>query len=582
MKPNQAVKAALAVALPVSLGLALHAQGRGGEWTTSAFDAQRSGWVRTDPRISTKTMLKPGEFGAFKFLWKLKLEHDPKAATVLTAPVLLDRIIGFRGFKSIAFVATQSETVHAVDYDLGTTLWKYHINYHASPPPVTLGTADCPAGLTAALSRPTAFAPPAAGGRGGGGGGGATSGGGVGEPGKGSITLARPGRGRGGAAAAGGATAGAPGAQPGPASPPRPQGAEAGSAAAAAGNQPGGLPGGARQGGPAGGGAVSGFQPGGDAAYVVGSDGFLHALNVQNGWDNMTPALFIPSNTRATGLIVASSDAGAVAYAATTHRCGSQPDAVWAMDLADAKKPVTAFKVGEATIAGAAGPSIGRDGTVYIATAAGTAAESSSVFALEPKTLKPKGAAKVAGAAFSTSPLVFTWKDKDAVLVAGGGRIYAFDPASLAGGPVAGGPGAGGPIAMSPAFPADAEIGSLASWIDAGGVRWVAASAPRGIVTFTLTEEGGKPVFHAGWTSPDIASPLPPLVVNGVLFAASIGTRAVPGVLYALDAATGKPLWTSGRAITSTIRGGLSAGAGTVFVPGSDSTLYAFGFEIEK
>jgi outer membrane protein assembly factor BamB len=293
---------------------------------------------------------------------------------------------------------------------------------------------------------------------------------------------------------------------------------------------------------------------------------------VQNGWDNMTPALFIPSNTRATGLIVASSDAGAVAYAATTHRCGSQPDAVWAMDLADAQKPVTAFKVGDATIAGAAGPAIGHDGTVYIATAAGTAAESSSVFALEAKTLKQKGAAKVAGAGFNWSPLVLTWKDKDAILAAGGGRIYLFDPASLA----------GGPVATSPSFPADVEIGSLASWTDAGGVRWVAASAPRGIVTFKLTEQGGKPSFQAGWTSPDIASPLPPLVVNGVLFAASAGTRAVPGVLYALDASTGKQLWTSGRAITSTIRGGLTAGAGTVFVPGSDSTLYAFGFEIEK
>jgi outer membrane protein assembly factor BamB len=287
----------------------------------------------------------------------------------------------------------------------------------------------------------------------------------------------------------------------------------------------------------------------------------------------MTPALFLPSNTRATGLIVASSDAGAVAYAATTRKCGSQPDAVWAMDLADAQKPVTAFKVGDATIAGASGPSIGRDGTVYVATAGGTAAESSSVFALEAKTLKQKGAAKVTGAAFSSSPLVFTWKDKDAILVAGGGKIYAFDPASLS----------GGPIATSPAFgSADFEIGSLASWTDAAGVRWVAASAPRGIVTFKLTEQAGQPAFQAGWTSADIASPLPPLVINGVLFAASTGTRAVPGVLYALDAATGKQLWTSGRAITSTIRGGLSAGGGTVFVPGSDSTLYAFGFEIEK
>src|SRR6185295_10784343 len=172
MTPHLSLRGAMSVAVLMSLGLALHAQGGrgGGEWTTASFDAQRTGWVKADPRISVQTMTKPGDFGTFKFLWKLKLEYDPKAATALTQPVLLDRIIGFRGFKSIAFVATQSETVHAVDYDFGTTLWKYHINYHASPPPVTLGTPDCPAGLTAALSRPTAFAPPTAGGRGGGGG----------------------------------------------------------------------------------------------------------------------------------------------------------------------------------------------------------------------------------------------------------------------------------------------------------------------------------------------------------------------------------------------------------------------------
>jgi hypothetical protein len=313
--------------------------------------------------------------------------------------------------------------------------------------------------------------------------------------------------------------------------------------------------------------------PGQDAAYVVGSDGYLHALNVQNGWDNMTPALFLPSNTHPAGLIVATSDAGAVAYAATTHRCGSQPDAVWAMDLASPQKPVTAFKVGDATIAGTAGPSIGRDGTVYIATAAGTATESSSVFALEPKSLRQKAAARVAGVNFNTSPLVLTWKEKDAVLVGGGGKLYLFDPASLASGPIA---------TSAPFGSADFDAGSLASWTDAGGVRWIAAAAPKGIVTFKLVDEGGKPAFQAGWTSAEIASPLPPLVVNGVLFAVSSGTRAAPAVLHGLDASNGKALWTSGRAIVTTVKGGLSAGAGTVFVPGADSTLYAFGFEIEK
>src|SRR3954449_10297908 len=301
------------------------AQGRGGsEWTTGSYDAQRTASIRTDPRISVPTMQKAGEFGPFKFLWKLKLENDPKAATALTQPILLDRIIGFRGFKSIAFVGTQSETVHAIDIDLGTPLWKYHINYSASPPPVLNVTNECPGGLLAPLSRPTAIAPAVAGTGGGGFGRGGRSGGGVGEPGKGSITLETEGQPRGGGAGAAGGPGGRAGAR----------GAAPGSAAAAAGNTPGGLPPGAR--GAGGGGGLGGgpFVPGNDAAYVVGSDGFLHALNVQNGADLMPPTLFVPANTRAAGLLIANApDGGAIAYAATTHGCGGQPDGVWAMEL---------------------------------------------------------------------------------------------------------------------------------------------------------------------------------------------------------------------------------------------------------
>src|SRR5262245_59111650 len=130
LKSHRSMVGAVAAGVAVLFG-AVHAQGgRGGsEWTTASFDAQRSAWVKTDPRISVQAMTKGGDFGTFKLLWKLKLEYEPRAATALTQAVLLDRIIGFRGFKSIAFVATQSETVHAVDYDFGTTLWKYHVNY---------------------------------------------------------------------------------------------------------------------------------------------------------------------------------------------------------------------------------------------------------------------------------------------------------------------------------------------------------------------------------------------------------------------------------------------------------------------
>jgi outer membrane protein assembly factor BamB len=538
----------------------IHAQGRGGpEWTTSRSDAQRTGWMRADPRISVATMLKPGEFGPFKFLWKLKLEHDPKALTALTQPVLLTNVVGFRGFKAIAYVATASQTVHAIDYDFGTPLWKYHINYSASPPPLVVGTSDCPLGMTAAPTRPTPITVAAAG-RGGAGRGGG-SGGGVGEPGKGATTIAVAGQ-----AGPGGTPPVAPVATAALSS-----GAVPGSAAAAAGNQPGGLPPAAARGGGGGGGGGP-FVPGADAAYVVGTDGYLHALNIQNGWDNMTPALFLPANTRAIGLIVATSDADAVAYAATTNRCGSQPDAVWAMDLSSPQQTVTAFKVDGAVIVGSDGPALGRDGTVYIATAAGTDAAANTLFSLAPKTLTVKARIRITNAGFTSSPLVFPWKGKDTVLVAGAGKIYVIDPASM-----------GGPLAISAALgtPAPA-VSALASWEDATGARWVAARAAGGVRAFKLTEQNGAAAFIAGWTSAPIPSALPPLVVNGVLFTASSGTRAAPSVLYALDAATGKTLWTSGTTITTTIRGGLAAGQGNVYVPGADGTLYAFGFDIEK
>ena len=543
----------------------LHAQGRGGvEWTTGGYDAQRTASIKSDPRISVQTLQKPGEFGAFKFLWKLKLEYDPKAPTALTQPILLDRIIGFRGFKSIAFVGTQSETVHAIDIDMGEPLWKYHINYSASPPPVLNVTNECPGGLVAPLSRPTAIAPAAAGGGGFGGGRGGRSGGGVGEPGKGAVTLATAGQGRGGGAGAPAAAvgrAGAPGAVPG-------------SAAAAAGNTPGGLPPGARGAGGGGGFGGGPFLPGADAAYVVGSDGFLHALNVQNGIDLMPPTLFVPANTRTAGLLIATMAGGdAVAYAATTHGCGSQPDGVWAMELGAEKKDVVAFQLKGAVIAGSAGLTLGRDATVYITTAGSASPMANQLIALEPKTLKQKAAASVTGADFNSSPLVFTQKDKDIIAATGAGKLYLFDSAALASGPIA-----TAAVAGTEKF----QPGALASWEDAQNTRWIAVPSARGIVTFKVTDANEKLAVQPGWTSRDIASPLSPLVVNGVLFTASSGTRGVPSVLYAIDAATGKDLWNSMRTITTSVRGGLSAGQGNVYVPGADSTLYAFGFAIEK
>src|SRR5262245_23094635 len=100
------------------------AQRGGQEWLTGNADAQRSSWVRTELKISKEGMQKPG----FQFLWKMKLDNEAKQLNSLTQPVLLDRLIGYRGFKSLAFVGGSSDTIYAIDYDLARMYWKTKFN----------------------------------------------------------------------------------------------------------------------------------------------------------------------------------------------------------------------------------------------------------------------------------------------------------------------------------------------------------------------------------------------------------------------------------------------------------------------
>jgi len=91
--------------------------------------------------------------------------------------------------------------------------------------------------------------------------------------------------------------------------------------------------------------------------------------------------------------------------------------------------------------------------------------------------------------------------------------------------------------------------------------------------------------------------PATPIVLNDVVFALSTGAargadaqlpaaqrleRSKPAVLYALDAKSGKQLWSSGGAITTSVQGvGPSGQDGQVYVVGADGTLYAFGLPLE-
>ena len=565
------------VALSVAVLLALsgaegHAQGRG-EWTTSGFDAQRSGWLAADARL-TKEAVQKGEFA---FLWRMAFENTNRQLNSLTPPVLLERLIGYRGFKSLAFFGGSGDRVFSIDTDLARPYWTTVLNYSAATGGQPPGSVDCPGGLIAMPSRRTVLAPAAVG-RGGGGGarGGVRDGSAVGEPGKGAAVLSQA------APQPAGGGEGRRGAPPA---------AQPGNAAASAPGRPRGP-------------APIGFG-GVDPLFALGSDGYIHTLYVSNGGHMEPPVPFLAPDAKPSALIWVDG----VVYTTTSSECGAVPNALWAMDLTGpaGERKTLSWKTGGAEIAGQAGLAFGTDGTIYVALRSERkAAHSDSIVALDRDTLIPKDWFTAPGADFNATPIVIRHNEKDLIAAtANDGRLYLLDAASL------GGSDHKTPLAVTPRFTARGAGTALATFEDAGS-RWILATAsgtagevkfaangpaPTGrVVAFKLVDEGGRWSLAPGWQSRDLTSPLAPIVVNGMVIAVSSGEyrgtsaslssaqraqKSVPAVLYVLDAATGKTMWSSGTKITSFARGGVSAGGGQVYVVTYDNHLYAFGIPLE-
>ena len=338
-----------------------------------------------------------------------------------------------------------------------------------------------------------------------------------------------------------------------------------------------------------------------DPLWVVGSDGLLRSLRVTDGGQIDPPVPFLPPNARPSSVVYVDG----LVYTSTSNGCGNAPNAVWGIDLLTPEKKVAKWETGGANVAGLAGVTLGTSGIVYAATGAqppetrtwltagGPAPTryANTVVALDRITLEVKDSFTRDKADFNTTPVVFRHKGKDYLAVTGNdGRLYLLDGAAL------GGSNHKTPLFVTDAFaPPDAGAG-LATWQGEDGTRWVLAPGAGSIVAFKVIEKDGKPALEPGWKSREIAAPLAPIVVNGLVFAAASGEyrgtepnlsaaerakRSTPAVLYALDAATGKELWSSGTTITSFARAGLSAGGGQVYLVTYDNTLYAFGIPLE-
>jgi len=530
----------LVAALIVAGGATFAQVGRGwSDWLAPYADAQRTSWLPTDPNISVESMSKPG----FELQWMAKLDREARGSQDLSQGVTAS---GVTLFVPTSLVAGGTNNLYMLDNDTGYIVWSRQF---ATTP--TAAAGGCGGRLTAAPTRivngiaapilAPAEAPPAA--RGGGQGFHSL----LGEPGQGIPVELRVGRGGG------------------------------------AGRQGGGdpIPGAPNVGGGGLGRAM--------VVYAVAADGQLHVVGLQSGKDLQKPAPFLPANSQWSNPVAV----GTMMYAATAGNCPGAANAVYAIDLDAADKPVVSYRTDGGAVVGSV--AFSSDGnTLLAAIGPGSVTgggKENAIVALDPKTLRLKDWFTQASAEFVTGPTVFRHGSKDVVAAATkDGRVILLDSASL------GGASHSTPLAVSRSLLASGgsiSAEALSTWArpatPAGsGGRWILVPVSSRLIAMRVEEANGVFSLQSAWTSSDLTTPATPIIVNGVVFALSTGRSAAgragsTAVLYAYDGLSGKALWNSGKSMTGVASpGSYWSALSQVYVGAEDGTVYAFGFADDR
>ncbi|HEY6390920.1 MAG TPA: PQQ-binding-like beta-propeller repeat protein [Bryobacteraceae bacterium] len=495
------------------------------DWLTDGGNPQRTAWQK-DEKILSTTNAKD-----IKLLWKIKLDNEPRQMHNLFPPLIIERVNTKGGPKQIAIETGVSDNIYAIDVETGKLIWKKHFLSTWTPPPAggRNGGILCPGGITA-----TPVVAPAS-------------------------------------------------------------------------------------------------TPGKYTVHVASWDGMLHQLNASDGEDLAPPAKFMPPNGKPYGLNLVNN----VIYTHTAQGCGGNPNIVYAYDLATHK--VGTWGPAGGGMWGRSGPAISSKGVMYTGTGDGRFSPENGIFGNGIIGVKQNPETKALDLVdyygptnaewlwkrdldMQVTPVIFNYKGKELMVDAGKEcRLYLMDTESI------GGDDHRTPLYRSPLlcnedvnFASAGIWGSLASWEDAKGTRWVltpiwgakhsAFKAPveygevkyGAVVAFKVEEKNGKWQLTPTWISRDMNRAEPPVIANGVIFAygngedtdqaypdvglADTADRRIPGstraVLYALDAQTGKELWSSGDQITAWNHWtGLSVANGRVYIATFDGNLYCFGIK---
>jgi outer membrane protein assembly factor BamB len=367
--------------------------------------------------------------------------------------------------------------------------------------------------------------------------------------------------------------------------------------------------------------------------YISMSDGKLRGLNLVDGEDRMPPANFTAPFARNWSLNLIDG----VVYSPTARGCADTPTRFTALDLKDPGRRTLDFftsagvppdsrnREDPSGAWGRGGLVLGPKG-IYAQTADGPYDPASGQFgetvvAVSLKTFRLVDSYTPANWEYlnrkdldmgSVSPVIFPF-EKWTLLASVGkeSAIALLDANNL------GGADHHTPLHLSPRWGNDEEMlhdrgvwGSMATWQDDQGQRWLlmpmqgppAKDAPKFRTSYGDAQQGsimafqvltdrnsGKPTLEPAWISRNMHAPDPPVVANGVVYALQTGKNATetrsagkqPGtnaVLYALDAETGRQLYSSEKLIDSfTHFSEPVVAAGKIYVSTWDGKVYAFG-----
>lgn len=497
--------------------------GGAAEWPTNGGDPQRTNWQR-DEQILTRENVKD-----LKILWKLKLDNQPREMHSLFPPLIVTGVQTAQGVREVAIEAGISDNIYAIDVKTGTLIWKRHFEY-APPREGTgfdLGDPLCPGGQTASPV--------------------------IGPP----------------------------------------------------------------------------DSQGGRTVYALAGDGQLHFLNAGDGEETRPPVKFGFANSKSYALNLWNG----VIFTTTSQSCNGSPNQAWALDVNNPGKKVMTFNPRSGGLWGREGTAIDSTGTAWAPTGDGIYDPENYTFGNGLVGVKVYGDRLLLEDWFEprnwfwmvkrdldmqVTPAIFPFRGRELLAVGSKAcRIYLLDTKA------AGGEDHQTPLVETPLmcneevnFASAGIWGSLATWEDSTSTRWVLTpfwgpmhrnfNAPvsygpvkhGAIVALKVESENGAFKLVPAWISRDMNRAEPPAVANGVVFAYGSGEnteQAYPvrglydysreriknsthAVLYALDAETGKELYSSGDQITSWVHfGGLSVANGRVYIATYDSTLYCFG-----